>query len=83
MYFLFGCAALFAQSSGSITGTVLDNSGAVVAGAEVVLRGAVVKSGTATVLTGSVLPAHNTFDHRNEVSPQVKDVASTGNAIHG
>src|SRR5580700_7874100 len=31
---LFGCAPIFAQSTGSITGTVLDNSGAVVSGAE-------------------------------------------------
>src|SRR3984957_3456362 len=36
-YCLFGCGALFAQSSGSITGTVLDNSGAVVAGADVLV----------------------------------------------
>ena len=36
-YCLFGCGALFAQSSGSITGTLLDNSGAVVAGADVLV----------------------------------------------
>src|SRR5580692_10315959 len=35
LYILFACAPLFAQSSGSITGTVLDNTGAVVSGAEV------------------------------------------------
>jgi hypothetical protein len=35
LYILFACAPLFAQSSGSITGTVLDNTGAAVAGAEV------------------------------------------------
>jgi hypothetical protein len=34
---LFACAPLFAQSTGSITGTVLDNTGAAVAGAEVVV----------------------------------------------
>jgi hypothetical protein len=32
---LFFCASLFAQSSGSFTGTVLDDTGAVVAGAQV------------------------------------------------
>ena len=49
--------------------------------AEIVLRGAVVKAGAATVLTSSVLNAHNTFEQRNEISPQVKDVPSTGKAI--
>jgi alpha-L-arabinofuranosidase len=48
---------------------------------EIVLRGASVKSGTATVLTNSDLHAHNTFDRRNEVNPQVKEVSSRGTAI--
>jgi alpha-L-arabinofuranosidase len=49
--------------------------------AEIVLHGANVKSGTATVLTNSVLNAHNTFEQRNAVSPQMKDVPSTGKTI--
>jgi alpha-L-arabinofuranosidase len=34
-----------------------------------------------TVLTNSDIHAHNTFDHRNEVTPQVKALQSTGSAI--
>jgi alpha-N-arabinofuranosidase len=48
---------------------------------EIILRGASVKSGIATVLTHSDLHAHNAFDRRNEVSPQVKEVPRTGKVI--
>jgi alpha-N-arabinofuranosidase len=45
---------------------------------EITIRGAVIKSGTTTVLTSSNLHAHNTFDQRNQVVPQLKDFPSTG-----
>ncbi len=48
---------------------------------EITVRSASVKSGTMTVLTNSDIHAHNTFDHRNEVTPQVKALQSTGSAI--
>jgi alpha-N-arabinofuranosidase len=48
---------------------------------EVTVRGADIRSGTATVLTSSDLHAHNSFDRRNEVIPQMKDVPSTGRTV--
>jgi alpha-L-arabinofuranosidase len=48
---------------------------------EIAVRGASIKSGTATVLTNSDLHAHNTFDQRNAVTPQVKDLQSTGKVL--
>ena len=48
---------------------------------EITVRSASVKSGTMTVLTNSDIHAHNTFDHKNEVIPQVKALQSTGSAI--
>jgi alpha-L-arabinofuranosidase len=48
---------------------------------EITVRGASIKSGTATVLTNSDLHAHNTFDQRNVVTPQVKDLQSMGSVI--
>jgi alpha-L-arabinofuranosidase len=48
---------------------------------EVTVRGASIKSGTTTVLTNSDLHAHNSFDQRNLVTPQVKDLQSTGKVI--
>lgn len=41
---------------------------------EVVVRGASVKSGQATVLASSDIHAHNTFDQRNNVVPQTREV---------
>jgi alpha-L-arabinofuranosidase len=48
---------------------------------EIILRGASIKSRTATVLTNSDLHAHNTFDRPNAVSPKAKEMLSTGEAI--
>jgi len=48
---------------------------------EIAVRGADIRSGTATVLTSSDLHAHNSFDQRNEVIPQRKDVSSTGKTV--
>src|ERR1700691_5250828 len=44
---------------------------------EIVIRGAEVSSGTLTVLTGSDLHAHNSFEQPNEVIPQEKEVRAT------
>jgi alpha-N-arabinofuranosidase len=48
---------------------------------EITVRCADIRSGTATVLTSSDLHARNTFDQRNEVIPQRKDVSSTGKTV--
>ena len=48
---------------------------------EIAVRGANIRSGTATVLTSSDLHARNTFDKRDEVIPQRKDVSSTGKMV--
>jgi alpha-N-arabinofuranosidase len=48
---------------------------------EITVRGASIKSGTTTALTNSDLHAHNSFDQRNEVTPQVKDLPSTGRVL--
>ncbi len=48
---------------------------------EITVRSASIKSGTITVLTHSDLHAHNTFDQRNQVTPQVKELQSTGGSI--
>ncbi|MFY9742073.1 MAG: alpha-L-arabinofuranosidase C-terminal domain-containing protein [Candidatus Sulfotelmatobacter sp.] len=48
---------------------------------EITVRSASIKSGTITVLTNSDIHAHNSFDQRNEVTPQVKDLQSAGSAI--
>jgi alpha-N-arabinofuranosidase len=48
---------------------------------EITVRGASIKSGTATVLTNSDLHAHNTFDQQNAVTPQLKDLPSTGKVL--
>jgi len=48
---------------------------------EIAVRGANIRSGTATVLTSSDLHARNTFDKRDEVIPQRKDVSSTGKIV--
>jgi alpha-N-arabinofuranosidase len=41
---------------------------------EIAVRGASLKSGTATVLTSSDIHAHNSFDQRNALVPQSKSV---------
>jgi alpha-N-arabinofuranosidase len=49
---------------------------------EILIRGAVPKSGSATVLTNSDIHAHNTFDQRQVVVPQTKPVETTGRMIN-
>jgi alpha-N-arabinofuranosidase len=45
------------------------------------VRGAAIRSGTATVLTAPDIHAHNTFEHPNAVVPTMKDVANRGGSL--
>jgi alpha-L-arabinofuranosidase len=49
--------------------------------AEITLRGAGLRSGSATVLTNSDIHAHNTFEHRDVVAPQTKILDIKGRAL--
>ena len=48
---------------------------------EIVVRGASVRSGSATTLTDSDIHAHNSFEQRNVVSPQSKPVDGKGGTL--
>jgi alpha-L-arabinofuranosidase len=48
---------------------------------EITIRGASLRSGAATTLSNSDLHARNTFDQRNEVTPQVKDLQLPGTGL--
>jgi alpha-N-arabinofuranosidase len=50
--------------------------------AEIAIRGAAIKSGSATVLTNSDIHAHNTFDQRNVVVPETKTLEITGKTLN-
>jgi alpha-L-arabinofuranosidase len=74
------------QGSASVHGkdltlTVVNPSVNEIRETEITVRGASIKSGTTTVLTNSDLHAHNTFDQRNTVTPQVKDLQSPGRVL--
>lgn len=49
--------------------------------AEISLRGALLKSGSATTLTNSDIHAHNTFAHRDVVTPQTKGLDIKGRTL--
>jgi alpha-L-arabinofuranosidase len=49
---------------------------------EIGIRGATIKSGTVTTLTNSDIHAHNTFEQRNVVAPQERDLGSGGRSIN-
>lgn len=49
--------------------------------AEIVVRGAALKSGTVTTLTSSDIHARNTFDHRNAVTPQTGALSLSGGTL--
>jgi alpha-N-arabinofuranosidase len=49
---------------------------------ELGVRGATIKSGTVTTLTNSDIHAHNTFEQRNVVTPQERDLGSGGRSIN-
>ena len=49
--------------------------------AELLVRGGAVKSGTAVTLTSTDIHAHNTFDHRDAVTPKIADINLSGSTI--
>lgn len=49
--------------------------------AEISLRGAALKSGSATTLTNFDIRAHNTFEHRDVVTPQTKSLDIKGRTL--
>src|ERR1700733_2045155 len=65
-----------------LTVTVVNPSVSDARDAEIVIRGATVKSGSATVLTNSDPHAHNTFAQKNVVVPETKDVEIKGAALN-
>ena len=75
---LTGSASLHGKA---LTLTVVNPSTSETRETEVTVRGASIKSGTATILTNADLHAHNNFEQRNEVTPQVKDLKSAGRVI--
>jgi alpha-N-arabinofuranosidase len=50
--------------------------------AEITVRGSGFKLGSATTLTHSDIHAHNTFDHRDVVTPQTKTLEIKGRALN-
>jgi alpha-N-arabinofuranosidase len=48
---------------------------------EIAVRGGAISSATATVLTSSDLHARNTFEQKNELVPQVKELVATGRTL--
>jgi alpha-L-arabinofuranosidase len=75
---LKGSASLYSKN---LTLTLVNPSVNEIRETEITVRSASIASATMTVLTHSDLHAHNTFDQKNEVTPQVKDLQSTGSAI--
>jgi alpha-L-arabinofuranosidase len=49
---------------------------------ELGVRGASIRSGMVTTLTNADIHAHNTFEQRNAVTPQEKDLGSGGRSIN-
>jgi alpha-L-arabinofuranosidase len=49
---------------------------------EISVRGAAIKSGSATVLTNSDIHAHNTFEQKQVVVPATKVLEIKGQALH-
>src|ERR1700728_4347711 len=75
---LTGSASLHGKA---LTLTVVNPSTSETRETEVTVRGASIKSGTATILTNADLHAHNNFEQRNAVTPQVKDLQSSGRTL--
>jgi alpha-L-arabinofuranosidase len=87
-YMRDGKPASFSGMNGSaslhgkdLTLTVVNPSTSEARETEVMVRGASIKSGTATILTNADLHAHNNFEQQNEVTPQVKGLQSTGRTL--
>ncbi|HTC50189.1 MAG TPA: alpha-L-arabinofuranosidase C-terminal domain-containing protein [Candidatus Aquilonibacter sp.] len=71
------------QGSASLQGkdltlTLVNPSVSEIRETEIVIRGATIKSGAVTTLTHTDLHARNTFDQRNDVTPQVKALSPAG-----
>jgi alpha-N-arabinofuranosidase len=65
-----------------LTVTVVNPSVSDARDAEIVIRGATVKSGSATVLTNSDIHAHNPFAAKDVVVPETKNVDIKGAALN-
>lgn len=65
----------------NLTLTVVNPSTSETRESEIVVHGASTKSGTTTLLSNVDLHAHNTFDRRNEVTPQVRDLPSNRSGL--
>jgi len=65
-----------------LTVTVVNPSVSDARDAEIVIRGATVKSGSATVLTNSDIHAHNTFVQKNVIVPETKNVEIKAAALN-
>jgi alpha-L-arabinofuranosidase len=65
-----------------LTVTVVNPSVSDARDAEIVIRGATLKSGSATVLTHSDIHAHNTFAQKNVVVPETRNVEIKGAALN-
>jgi alpha-N-arabinofuranosidase len=65
-----------------LTVTVVNPSVSDARAAEIVIRGATVKSGSATVLTNSDIHAHNTFVQKNVIVPETKNVEIKAAALN-
>lgn len=65
----------------NLTLTLVNPSVSEVRETEVVVPGASIKSAVMTVLSNADLHAHNSFDQPNALTPQVKDLQSTGRVL--
>ena len=65
-----------------LTVTVVNPSVGDVRDTEIVIRGATLKAGSATVLTNSDIHAHNTFAQKNVVVPETRNVEIKGAALN-
>jgi len=77
----FGLAGSASVRDKDLTLTVVNPHVSEARETEIIVRGASIRSGETTTLSNSDLHAHNTFDQRNEVTPQVKDVQLAGTGL--
>ena len=77
----FGLAGSASARGKDLTLTVVNPHVSESRETEIIVRGVSVRSGVTTTLSNSDLHARNTFDQRNEVAPQVKDVQLAGTGL--
>jgi alpha-N-arabinofuranosidase len=65
-----------------LTLTVVNPNASNASECEIVVRGAMLNSGSATELTNSDIHAHNTFEQKHVVVPATKAVEISGGALH-